>query len=397
MGQPFPVEAVQNQLRRCSELPYYRRLFDEHGVTPGAVTTAEEFRELPLLDRETLEEVVGPPVRESGLYHEDTALLGFTPGRKRDLMAEFDTHSDFESSARAWARLYESAGLGAGDIVYNAYGHEWFSAAQKFQRAAQMTGATVIPAGPGETQQAVSTIEANNVNAYLGNPTFALKLADNGVTTLDTLILGGEPFTSVPGYRAELKAAFDGDVTAVDTYGLSELLPVAGECANENGLHIATDYVYAEVIDPETETVLPPGERGELVVTHLSKESMPLLRYRTGDLTMLDTVDCCGESVPTLPRSVFGRVDSMLKVKGVKFYPDELGGILSAVDGLTGEYQVCVTRPRDIDHIELRCEGTADREEIRNAIQQHTFVSLDEITVTETLDATQTVVDKRYT
>jgi phenylacetate-CoA ligase len=396
MDYEFPSAAIQEQLHRCGEHPYYRRLFDEHNVTPGQVTTVEDFRSLPLLDSETLEEIVEPPVQESDLYHPDTALLGFTPTPTGELMAEFDTHADIESSAREWAQLYESAGLGEGDVVYNAYGYEFFGAAHKFQRAAQMTGAAVIPAGPGDTDQAVSTINEYGVNAYLGNPTFALKLADSGVTSLDTLIIGGEPFSSVPGYREDVKAAFDGDVTAVDTYGLSELLPVAGECSNENGLHVATDYVYAEVIDPQTEEVLPPGERGELVLTHLEKESMPLLRYRTGDLTMLDTIDCCEQDVPTLPKSVFGRVDSMVKIKGVKFYPDELTPVFSSLDGLTGDYQVRITRPKDVDHVELICEGDAAREEIRNAVEKHALVSFDEIAVTETLNEEQTIIEERY-
>jgi phenylacetate-CoA ligase len=149
-------------------------------------------------------------------------------------------------------------------------------------------------------------------------------------------------------------------------------------------------------IDPDTGTVLPEGERGELVVTHLNKESMPLVRYRTGDLTMVETVQCGDRETLTLPRSVFGRVDNMTKVKRVEFFPEELAGLVANVDGLTGEYQVVLTRENGVDHMQLVCEGDAPTEEIQSIVEGEVFQNLDNIETVADLDTSHTLKDERF-
>lgn len=394
MPTEVPLDRIQTQLSRCQELPFYQDYFDALDVEPVDITSAEQFHSLPLMDADDiLSDMDG---EFGGLYHPETCFIGFTPSGQGTFMPEYHTMADIEASAEAWAQLYESAVVGEGDVVYNTYGYEYFGAAHLFQLAAQKTGAAVIPAGPGDTERATELMQTYDVNVFLGNPSFAMKLANAGVDTIDTVLAGGEPFTAVPGYREELKEAFDGDITAVDTYGLSEILPIAAECSEEHGLHVATDYVHVEVINPDTEEVLPHGERGELMVTHLDKESMPLVRYRTGDLTMMETMTCGGEEVLTLPRGIFGRVDNMTKVKGVKFFPEELGGLLAGVDGLTGEYQVILSREEGVDHLRLVCEGDASTDEIRDVVEANIVQQLDEVETVEELDADTILRDERY-
>jgi phenylacetate-CoA ligase len=250
-------------------------------------------------------------------------------------------------------------------------------------------GAEVIPAGPGDTEATAATIETYDVDALVGNPSFARKLGDAGAS-VDVFVGGGEPFTSVPGLRESVKEAL-GAQTAVDYFGTRQILPVAAETAAEDGLVVLNDYALVEVVDPDTGEVLPYGERGELVVTHLRKEASPLVRYRTGDLAEWEERD--GEVV--LPNGVIGRTDGRLKVKGVKLYPEALGAVLAGFPDLSGEYRLTVSRPESTDRVELVCEGEADIEALRAAVRDRLLVTPDEVSVVESLDGTG-VVDERY-
>lgn len=392
MTYELPVDAVQEQLQRCLELPFYRRWFDDHDVDPDAIDSTSAFRSLPVMDRATVLEALE---QESGLYHPETSFIGFTPTRAAGFMPEYMTKWDMEASARAGGSLYAAAGVDEDDIVMNTFGYDYFGSAHLFQLAAMEAGAAVIPAGPGDTDRAVSIIEDHDVTTLISNPSFAMKLASRGVTSIETVIATGEPFSIVPGYREELVEAFDSTVTASDYFALSEVLPVACECEEGHGLHLATEYVYAEVIDPNTGEVLGPGERGELVLTHLQKESMPLLRYRTGDLTVIERVECDGEERLSLPRSVFGRVDDMTKVKGAKFFPAEIGPLLGSLDGLSGEYQVVLARDGGTDSITLRCEGEGNPEQVRRAVEAEIVQAIDHVDIVDELDAEETLIDER--
>jgi phenylacetate-CoA ligase len=227
------------------------------------------------------------------------------------------------------------------------------------------------------------------VDALVGNPSFALKLGDAGAS-VDAFVGAGEPFTSVPGLRDRVKKALDAD-SAADYFGTRQILPVAVETTAEDGLVVRDDYAAVEIVDPDTGELLEFGERGELVVTHLDKESSPLVRYRTGDLA---TWERRGEDV-VLPRGVIGRTDGRLKVKGVKLYPESLGTVLAGFDGLTGEFRVEVSRPESTDHLRVVVEGEADPEALRAAVAERLVISPDEVTVVEELEGTG-VVDERY-
>jgi phenylacetate-CoA ligase len=379
MDDEETLAAVNEQLERVGDYELYDDL--------GPVDSWEAFRELPFLTGKDLKADYDDHAPEGSLY-DGAAMMCFTP-LGDDLAPVFDTTADLEWQAEANARAFERAGIEAGDRVLNTFGYHTFGTGIIVQRGLEALGAEVIPAGPGESEQAAATVSEFDVDALVGNPSFALKVGDAGAS-VDTFVGAGEPFTSIPGMREQVKDALGAD-TAVDYFGTRQILPVAAETENEDGLYLLDDYALIEVVDPDTGELLPFGERGELVVTHLKKEGCPLVRYRTGDLAEWEQRD--GEIV--LPDGVIGRTDGRLKVKGVKLYPESLGTVLAGFDGLTGEFRLEVSRPESTDQIRLVVEGDADIEELAAAVKDRLLVAPNEVELVDDIDETG-VVDERY-
>lgn len=373
------LTAVNEQLERVSG----HDLYDD----VGPVDSWEAFRDLPFLTGADLEADYEAHPPEGSLY-DGAAMMCFTP-LGDDLAPVFDTSRDLTWQAEANARAFERAGIEPGDRVMNTFGYHTFGTGIIVQRGLEELGAEVVPSGPGDSEQAAATIAGFDVDALVGNPSFALKVGDAG-GSVDTFVGAGEPFTSIPGMRDRVKDALDAD-TAVDYFGTRQILPVAAETDAEDGLHLLDDYALVEVVDPDSGDLLPFGERGELVVTHLRKEACPLVRYRTGDLTEWERRD--GEAV--LPNGVIGRTDGRLKVKGVKLYPESLGTVLAAFEDLTGEYRLEVTRPESTDHLRLVVEGDADAEALASAVKERLLVAPDDVELAADLEETG-VVDDRY-
>jgi phenylacetate-CoA ligase len=379
MDDEETLAAVNEQLERVGDYELYDDL--------GPVDSWEAFRDLPFLTGKDLKADYDDHAPEGSLY-DGAAMMCFTP-LGDDLAPVFDTTADLEWQAEANARAFERAGIEAGDRVLNTFGYHTFGTGIIVQRGLEALGAEVIPAGPGESEQAAGTISQFDVDALVGNPSFALKVGEAGAS-VDTFVGAGEPFTSIPGMREQVKDALDAD-TAVDYFGTRQILPVAAETENEDGLYLLDDYALIEVVDPDTGELLPFGERGELVVTHLKKEGCPLVRYRTGDLAEWEQRD--GEVV--LPDGVIGRTDGRLKVKGVKLYPESLGTVLAGFEGLTGEFRLEVSRPESTDQIRLVVEGNADIEELAAAVKDRLLVAPNEVELVDDIDDTG-VVDERY-
>ncbi|MCY4729896.1 hypothetical protein KY092_04905 [Natronomonas gomsonensis] len=379
MDDEETLAAVNEQLERVGDYELYDDL--------GPVDYWEAFRELPFLTGKDLKADYDDHAPEGSLY-DGAAMMCFTP-LGDDLAPVFDTTADLEWQAEANARAFERAGIEAGDRVLNTFGYHTFGTGIIVQRGLEALGAEVIPAGPGESEQAAGTISQFDVDALVGNPSFALKVGEAGAS-VDTFVGAGEPFTSIPGMREQVKDALDAD-TAVDYFGTRQILPVAAETENEDGLYLLDDYALIEVVDPDTGELLPFGERGELVVTHLKKEGCPLVRYRTGDLAEWEQRD--GEVV--LPDGVIGRTDGRLKVKGVKLYPESLGTVLAGFEELTGEFRLEVSRPESTDQIRLVVEGNADIEELAAAVKDRLLVAPNEVELVDDIDDTG-VVDERY-
>jgi phenylacetate-CoA ligase len=379
------LAAVREQLDRVAD----RGLYADHLADADlGVESWTAFRDLPFLTGEDLKADLEahPP---DGSLGGDAAMLSFTP-LGEELAPVFDTAADLDAQAAANAAVFERAGIEPGDRVLNTFGYHTFGTGVVVQRGLEALGATVVPAGPGDSEAAAGTIERYGVDALVGNPSYAEKVGEQGAS-VDVFVGAGEPFTSVPGYREQVKEALSAD-TAVDYFGTRQIMPVAAETEAEDGLVVVDDYAVVEVIDPDTGEALGPGERGELVVTHVEKEGVPLVRYRTGDLAQLERR---GDEV-VLPGGVIGRTDERVKIKGVKLYPESLGSVFAAFDGLTGEFRVEVSRPDSTDHLRLVAEGEADAEKLREAAAERLLVTPDEVDLVAELAEGPLVVDERY-
>ncbi|WP_136718443.1 phenylacetate--CoA ligase family protein [Halorientalis salina] len=379
------LDAVQQQVERATDFEFYdSRLAD---VDPSAIDSWDDFRDLPFTTTEALEDdfEAEPP---TGSLYDEASMVTFSP-MGEGLAPVFDTRSDIEHQASVNADVLERAGIEPGDRVVNTFGYQLFGTGYVIHRALEALGAEVFPLGPGDSEQAAGIITEYDVDALIGNPSFALKIGDAG-GRVDTFVGAGEPFTSVPGRREAVKDALDAS-TATDYFGTRHIMPVAAETDTEDGLHVVDDYAVVEIVDPDSGEVLPEGERGEVVVTHVQKEGLPLIRYRTGDLAELEQR---GDEV-VLPDGVIGRTDERLKIKGVKVYPESIETVLAAFDGLTGEYRIEVEQDGSTDSLTVVCEGAADADELASELSERLLISPDAVELVEELDA-DGIVDNRY-
>jgi phenylacetate-CoA ligase len=380
------VAALREQLAAVADHGLYRERFAAAGIEPDEVETWAAFESVPFTTPEDLVDdfEANPP---TGSTDGDAAMVTFSPIGD-GLRPVIDTADDLDHQAAANADVLRRAGIESGDRVAVTFGYDLFGTGYVFHRALEELGAEVFPLGPGDSEQTAATIRQFDLDGLVGNPSFALKLGDAGAS-VDTFLGAGEPFTSVPGRRVAVKEAL-GAETAVDYFGTRHAMPVAAETAAEDGLAVCSDYAVVEIVDPDTGDRLEPGERGELVVSHVAKDGVPLVRYRTGDLAELAVRD---DGV-VLPDGVVGRTDERLKVKGVKLYPESVETVLAGFDGLTGEYRVTVSRPETTDHLEVVCEGTADVERLRAALDDRLLVAPDEVRTVAELEESG-VVDER--
>jgi len=358
----------------------------------------DDFERIPFTTTtELLGELKKRP-SESSLYSDDVTRINFSPSG-HDLYPVYHTTNDIENMHRVCAGSLKAAGVKKGDVCAVTFGYQLFVAGLFYQGQLEYYGAKVIPLEPGESERAVQLINDYQISVLISNPTFAMKLARKGIPSVKILFVGGEPFTSVEGYPEKVREAFGRDVIIIDSYSMALCLPIARSCRYGTGLHIMDDFVYAEVIDPETGKGVPYGEKGELVLTHLNKEAAPLLRYRTGDLTFLEKKRCeCGREF-TLPKSVFGRTDEMLKIKGVKFWPSQINGILRAFPEFGNRYRVVISTKRGVDFLELKVEGALKKgdnlEKLSRQLKRETLLAFNDIHVVNKLEDGPIVVDER--
>jgi phenylacetate-CoA ligase len=284
------------------------------------------------------------------------------------------TRADLETWTEVMVRCLTGAGVRPGMLVHNANGYGLFTGGLGFHQAAERMGATVVPVSGGFTARQAMLLRDLGGQALCATPSYALHIAqavlEAGVEpaelALEVGLFGGEPWTEA--MREQLQSALG--LAAINFYGLSEIIGpgVAAECrVARDGLHVQEDHFLVEVVDPETGAPLPPGQEGELVFTTLTKEALPLLRYRTGDVASLTLDPCeCGRTLARMS-PVRGRRDDMLIIRGVNLYPSEVERVLLAVDGLAPHYQLVVERPGTMDELTVLCEpadGGADRGEL---------------------------------
>jgi phenylacetate-CoA ligase len=276
------------------------------------------------------------------------------------------TREDLDLWREVMARAMTAAGARRGDLVHIAFGYGLFTGGLGFHEGAERLGMTVVPASSGNTARHHLLLQDFRPAVLAATPSFALHVAETlrehggapDALGLRLGMYGAEPWTE--GIRRALEAAYG--CPAFDIYGLSEVIGpgVAGECAVREGLHVADDHFLPEIVDPASGEPLPPGQSGELVLTTLTKRAMPVIRYRTGDITCLDVSPCrCGRTSARIAR-LTGRADDMLIVKGVNLYPSEVETALLGIAELAPTYQLVVDRRTTLAHLEVQVEPTPD-------------------------------------
>lgn len=386
------LDRLNAALDRLHRHPFYA------GRLPARVATLDDFAaQVPLLDKAALQAEMAQPGFGAFAPDVPAVRMNMTPVGG-GLMPVLSSQRDLDAMVAACRSHLTACGIGPGDVCLVTFGYHLFVAGLFYQTQMEAHGVTCIPHGPGEPERIAAIARDHGVMVLAGNPSFALKAIAAGMPPPRVFFAGGEAFTGNATLYAAVRAAMP-DTHLIDAFSLSEVLPVGRTFPGGTGVHVFDEWVHAEVIDPETAQPLPEGERGELVLTHLTKELMPLVRYRTGDLTVLrSTAPVHGRTV-NLPQVVMGRTDQMVKVKGVKFFPSEVRGLLLGVAGLTGRYRVTLARkPGGGDSLSLLLEGAADDAAlaaIRARFKAQTLLGLEALETAVTLDDGPVLVDLR--
>ncbi len=359
--EKIQLERLKKTVMSASRVPLYQKKFKECGVTPESITSLSDLKRLPFTYKKDFRDnypfnMYAVPMKDIVRIHASSGttgkptVVGYT---KRDL----DVWSDLV------ARLAVSAGVTDEDVAQISFGYGLFTGAFGLHYALEKVGASVIPMSSGNTEKQLMIMQDFGVTVLVATPSYALYMSElareKGITDKLKLrigLFGAEGCT--PEMRAKIEENFN--IVATDNYGMSELTGpgVSGECHLRCGLHFAEDHFIPEIIDPKTEEVLPPGERGELVVTTLSKEALPVLRYRTGDITTLNYEKCaCGRTHVRMEK-VRGRSDDMLIIKGVNVFPSQIESVLVGMENIGPHYQLEVRRENFMDSLTVNVELT---------------------------------------
>ncbi len=346
-------------------VPHYRRRLDALGVAPADIQRLDDLSRLPFTTKDDLR--ANYPFGLFAVPREHVARLHASSGTTGKPTVVGYTAGDLALWSELMARSLAAAGVRPGDIVHNAYGYGLFTGGLGVHYGAERLGCTVVPMSGGNTERQIVLLQDFAAAVLCATPSYALNIAE--VAERDRVdlrsgalrigVFGAEPWSEA--MRTELEARLG--IVAVDNYGLSEILGpgVAVECLEaRDGLHGWEDHFLFETIDPESGNSMPPGTSGELVITTLSKEALPLLRYRTRDITRLDTRPCiCGRSHLRIMR-VTGRNDDMLIIRGVNVYPSQIEAVLIGFPGIAPHYQLVIEREGTLDHLTIEIETMAD-------------------------------------
>ena len=397
------------QLRRLKQLaarcynnvPFYKKKFDELGITPNDINSLEDLSKLPFTVKTDLRDnypfgLFASPLEEVVRVHASSGTTG------KPIVGGY-TRNDLNIWSEVMARTFTAGGVSSKDMIQIAYGYGLFTGGLGAHYGAERVGATVVPAASGLSQRQIMLWQDFGTTALACTPSYALVLAETaaelGVNIKDQVKLrvgffGAEPWTDEMRHEIEEKL----NLEAYDIFGLTEIIGpgVAAECCCHDGLHIQEDHFLAETIDPETGETLPYGEEGELVFTSLTKEAFPVIRYRTRDITVLDASPCaCGRTTVRM-KKVTGRSDDMLIIRGVNVFPSQIESVLLTKEGLIGQYQIIVNRVKNLDTMEIQVEGTDDLYRTgRDAIEIKEQEIMKELNQTLALSAKVTIVEPK--
>jgi phenylacetate-CoA ligase len=360
--EALQLKRLQHTLERvCATVPFYKKRFGEAGISPADVRTLEDLRRLPFTLKQDMRDnypygLFAVPLDQIVRIHASSGTTG------KPTVVGY-TKRDIDNWAELMARSFAAAGTTRGDVIHNAYGYGLFTGGLGAHYGAERLGASVIPMSGGNTQKQMMIMQDFGSSVITCTPSYSLYLAEalkeSGVDLhklkLRVGILGAEPWSEE--IRAEIERNLG--IKAIDIYGLSEIMGpgVAIECIEaQHGLHIWEDHFIPEIIDPDTEEVLPDGEHGELVITTITKEGIPLIRYRTRDITRIISEPCiCGRTHRRLER-MSGRSDDMLIIRGVNVFPSQIESVLFSIDGIEPHYQLIVDREGTLDTLEVQVE-----------------------------------------
>lgn len=347
--------------RAYANVPFYRKAFDNMGIKPSEVSSLADLARLPFTEKQDLRDAY--PYQLFAVPKDTVVRLHASSGTTGRATVTGYTRRDLDVWSECMARSLAAAGLSSLDLIHNAFGYGLFTGGLGAHYGAEKLGATVIPVSGGGTRRQVELLRDFGATGLTCTPSYALYLYDAarnvGIDIKDLPlrvgVFGAEPWSEET--RADIERKLG--ITAVNIYGLSEVMGpgVAQECAvAKYGMHIFEDHFLPEIIDPVTGDPLPPGTVGELVLTTLTKEAVPLIRYRTRDLTSLDYSPCaCGRTHARITR-IIGRSDDMLIIRGVNVFPQQIESILVDMEGLSPHYEIVVSREGNLDQLEIQVE-----------------------------------------
>jgi phenylacetate-CoA ligase len=341
-------------------VPFYRRKMDERGVKPLDVQGIADIARLPFTTKDEMRDVY--PYGLLAVDLKEIVEIHTSSGTTGKPVVDAYTAADIDLWSEVMARTLATGGTQRHDIVQNAFGYGLFTGGLGVHYGAHRIGATVIPISGGNTKRQLAVLKDFGSSVLTCTPSYSLFLAeaareeglDLSTTPLKAGFFGAEPWSET--MRKEIQEKLH--LLAIDIYGLTEIIGpgVASECERQDGLHVFEDLFYPEIIDPATGRVLPDGEKGELVITTLTKTGTPVLRYRTRDITYLDRRPCgCGRTSARMHR-VLGRTDDMLIIRGVNVFPSQIEGVILAVEGVEPHYQLVVERRDQLDELEVQVE-----------------------------------------
>jgi phenylacetate-CoA ligase len=359
--EELQYKRLQTTLRWAYDnVPFYRALWDEEGIHPGDIRALDDLTKLPFMSQGDFRKaypygLFAVPLERVVRIHTSSgttswpAVVGYTRG-------------DLNTWAELCARVAVAGGAQSHDVAQITFGYGLPTGAFGLQAGLERVGVTVIPASTGNTRRQLRIMRDYNTTLLVSAPSYALHLAqvagelgyDFSQMSLRAGLFGAEPWTN--RVRDEIEALMG--ISATDNYGLSQVMGpgISGECGQKDGLHINEDHFIAEVVDPETGEQLPEGKEGELVFTSLTKEAVPVVRYRTGDLASMSLRPCaCGRTFARHTK-VYSRIDDMLVIRGVNVYPWQVERVLETIEGVEPNFQIIVDRRGALDSLEVQIE-----------------------------------------
>jgi len=355
------VARAKDVLQRVyASVPLYTRKFDEAGFDPGSFTSLDDLKRVPFTVKDDMRSaypygMFAAPMRDIIRVHSSSGTTG-------QITVVGYTRGDIDRWSDLMARTYACAGATPDDVVQVTYGYGLFTGGLGAHYGSERLGALTIPVSGGNTKRQVQILKDFGVTVLACTPSYALLIAETamemGIDVRDLPlrigVFGAEPWSE--SMRRQIEHAMG--ITAVDIYGLSEVMGpgVAAECVHQHGLHVFEDHFVIEIIDTETLERVPDGEYGEVVFTTLTKEGIPVIRYRTRDISRIIPEPCtCGRTFRRMER-VTGRSDDMLIIRGVNVFPSQIEQVLGTIPGVAPHYLVVLSKKGSLDHVQVQVE-----------------------------------------